>query len=105
MYKIVRKSEGMVRKIADNKIATNYITKDITKYLSLATTEAKDYYEKVKTTYNRIYFVLEGELVLKFDDSDQKLHEGDTCFVEKGTNYEMLGTFKAIIINQPAFGT
>ncbi|KKP27669.1 MAG: hypothetical protein UR15_C0034G0014 [Parcubacteria group bacterium GW2011_GWA2_31_28] len=70
MYKIVRKTEGNVRKIADNKIATNFITKEMTKDFSLATTEAKEYYEKVETTYNRIYYVLEGELILKFEDSE-----------------------------------
>jgi len=105
MFKVVRKQEGVVRKIADNKIATNYITKEITKDFSLATTEAQDYYEKVETTYSRIYYVLSGELILKFGSEEQKLHEGDTCFVEKGTSYEMLGSFKAVIINQPAFGT
>lgn len=46
MYKVVRKSEATVRQIADNKIALNYITKDLSPEVSLAVTKATDYYEK-----------------------------------------------------------
>lgn len=105
MHKIVRQSEALVRKIAENKIAFNYITKDVSPNVSLATTEATDYYEKETTSYNRIYYVLDGTLLLVFDEEEVFLHIGDTCFVEKGTTYEMKGAFKAIIVNQPAFGT
>lgn len=105
MYKVVRKSEGSVRKIADNKIAINYITKDITSDVSLAITETTDYFEKEEAKYNRIYYILSGVLTLEFESESIKLFEGDSCFVAKGTNYTMKGTFKAIIVNQPAFGT
>ena len=30
---------------------------------------------------------------------------GDVCFIEKGTEYEMAGTFNVVVVNQPAFGT
>jgi ethanolamine utilization protein EutQ (cupin superfamily) len=105
MYKIIRKSEATVRQIADNKLALNYVTKDLSPEVSLAVTEATDYYEKEITDYNRIYYVLEGELVLAFDGNEVKLSAGDSCFVGKGTGYEMSGTFKAVMVNQPAFGT
>jgi ethanolamine utilization protein EutQ (cupin superfamily) len=105
MYKVVRKSEVSIRKIADNKVALNYITKDISQEVSLATTEANDYYEKETTEYNRIYYVLEGTLLLVFDKEEISLQAGDTCFVKQGTTYEMKGTFKAVMVNQPAFGT
>lgn len=104
MFKVVRKSEASIRKIAGNKIAVNYITKDISPGVSFATAEATNYYEKETTPYNRIYFVLGGRLVLVFDNEEILLEEGDLCFIEKGTIYEMKGTFKAAIINQPAFG-
>lgn len=39
------------------------------------------------------------------DGAESVLGVGDTCFIEKGTTYEMSGTFKAITINQPAFGS
>lgn len=105
MYKIIRKSEATVRQIADNKIALNYVTKELSPEVSLAVTEATDYYEKEVTDYNRIYYVLEGKLSLTFDGDEVKLTGGDSCFVGEGTEYEMHGTFKAVMINQPAFGT
>lgn len=103
MYKIVRESEGSIRQIAPNKTANNLITKDISPNISFATTEATDYYEKEKTTYDRIYYVLEGELELSFDSEANTLQKGDACFIGKGTTYEMRGTFKAVTVNQPAF--
>ncbi len=105
MYKIVKKSEGSLRKIADNKTTLNLITKDITPEVSLAFTEATDYYEKETTAYNRIYYVTKGTLVLIFDGKKQVLEAGDSCFICKNTEYEMSGTFKAVAVNQPAFGT
>ena len=105
MFKVVRRTETTVRRIADNKTAANYITKDISKNVSLATTEATNYYEKEAADYNRIYYVLEGNLILVFNTEEVALNVSDVCYVEKGTKYEMKGTFKAIIVNQPAFGT
>ncbi len=104
MYKVVRKSEAKIREIADNKTAANYISKDICKEVSLATTKGKNYYEKEIANYNRIYFVLAGEITLQFENQEISLHAGDACFVEKGEMYTMRGTFEAVVINQPAFG-
>lgn len=105
MYKVVKKSEGKIRKIADNKIAVNYITKDVSESVSLAVTEATNYIEDQHAKYNRIYYVLEGTLVLAFGNETVELNRDDACFVSKGITYQMKGSFKAIIVNQPAFGT
>ena len=105
MYKIVRQSEGVFRQIAENKSANNLINKDVSPNISLATTKATDYYEKETTPYDRTYFVLDGELELTVEDDTNTLQKGDSCFVHKGTEYEMRGTFEAVVINQPAFGT
>lgn len=105
MYKVVKKSEGTVRKIGDNKTALNLITRSITPDVSLVVIEAKDYHEIETTPYSRIYYVTEGELTLSFDKNEQTLNTGDACFIDKGTTYEMSGTFIALTINQPAFGT
>lgn len=105
MYKIIHESEGTVRQIAPNKTANNLITKDISPDLSFATTEAIDYYERETTRYNRIYYVLEGQLELTIDGEMNTLSKGDSCFIGKDTTYEMRGTFKAVTINQPAFGS
>jgi len=104
-YKIVRESEGTVRQIAPNKSANNLITKEISPEISLATTKATDYYEQETTLYDRIYYVLEGELELTVDNETSTLKKGDACFIGKGTTYEMRGTFEAVTVNQPAFGS
>lgn len=104
MYKVVRKQEAGVRKVADNKTAFNYITKYISTNVSMAVIEAEDCHQKETIKYNRIYFVISGKLVLIFDDKSVILLEGDSCYIDKDTNYELEGTFKTVIINQPAFG-
>lgn len=105
MYKVVKKSEAKIRKISENKIAINFITKEISKDISLAITEAYDFDENETSPYNRIYFVTGGELSLQFEKESITLTSGDSCFISKNTDYLMKGTFKAIVINQPAFGT
>lgn len=104
MYKVVRQSEGSIRQIAENKSANNLVTKEVSPDVSFATTKAADYYEKETTLYNRIYFVLDGELELTINGETNTLQKGDSCFISKGTEYEMRGTFEAAVINQPAFG-
>jgi mannose-6-phosphate isomerase class I len=105
MFKVIRASEGVIRQIAKNKTATNLITKDICPEISLATTDGKDYYEAETSPYNRIYYVLAGELEIIVGTELHKLQKGDTCFIGKNTPYEMCGTFNAIVVNQPAFGS
>jgi ethanolamine utilization protein EutQ (cupin superfamily) len=105
MYKIVRESEGIVRQIAPNKTADNLISKDISPNISFAITEATSYYEKETTPYDRIYYVLDGVLDLTIDGATNTLQKGDSCFISKNTTYEMRGTFKAVTVNQPAFGS
>src|SRR3569833_59280 len=105
MYKLVKASEATTRTIADNKTAANFITKDITPDISLATIEAKDYYEKESTPYNRIYYVLEGSMVLTVGKDRMGLAVGDACYIGKDTTYEIQGTFKVVVVNQPAFGS
>ncbi|HYH74644.1 MAG TPA: cupin domain-containing protein [Candidatus Saccharimonadales bacterium] len=105
MHKVVRASEGTIRQIAESKTANNLITKEISPNMSLATTEATDYYEKETCEYDRIYYVLEGELRISSDGTESTLRMGDACFITKGTIYEMHGTFKALTVNQPAFGS
>ena len=80
MYKLVKSSRATIRHIAQNKIASNLITKDISSDLSLATTEATTYYEQETAPYNRIYYVLDGELELIIDGETNQLQTGDACF-------------------------
>jgi mannose-6-phosphate isomerase-like protein (cupin superfamily) len=105
MYKLVKAADATVRQIADNKIASNFITKDMNPGISFATTEAIDYYEKETTPYTRIYYVLKGTMVITINNENLKVEAGDVCYIEKNNTYEMQGTFKAVIVNQPAFGS
>jgi ethanolamine utilization protein EutQ (cupin superfamily) len=105
MFKVVRASEAMPRQIAETYKANNYITKDISPGVSLAVNEANDHQEMELTEYDRIYYVLEGEIELDFDGEHVRLQPSDSCFVAKDTEYKFSGTFKAVVVNQPAFGT
>lgn len=105
MYKIVRKSEAKIRKVAENKTAYNLITKEHTPKVSLAVIEGKNYKDIIMAEYNWIYFVIDGVMTLKFGNEKYSLEPGDSCYVTKGQKYEMSGTFKSVIVSQPAFGT
>jgi mannose-6-phosphate isomerase-like protein (cupin superfamily) len=104
-YKLVRNNESVVRKITNNKRAYNFITKDTSPGVSLARVEAEKFEDKIKITQNFIYYVLEGQLTLKFDNETLVLSPNDSCFVPKGSSYIMSGTFKTVVVSQPAFGT
>jgi len=105
MYKLVKAADATVRQIADNKIASNFITKEMNANLSFATTEATDYYEKETTSYTRIYYVLDGLMVITIANETFDVESGDVFYIEKDSSYEMQGTFKAVTVNQPAFGS
>lgn len=103
-YKIVRSNEATVREIAPSYHAHNFITKDISPNFSLAVNGAIDHTETETTEYDRIYYVIEGVIHLEFDGEKLNLETGDSCFISKGTTYDFGGTFKAVVVNQPAFG-
>lgn len=105
MYKVINSTQATKRQITSNKLARNYITKNIDPNLSLATLEASNYDEEETTKYTRIYYVLEGSLELIVGNEASTLQKNDTIYIEKNTTYKMKGTFKAIVINEPAFGT
>ena len=104
-FKVVNKGDATVRKIARNKKAYNFITKHISPKVSLARVEAKDYKDKIEIKQDFIYYVLEGKMKLKSNEDEVILNSGDACFVPKGSAYTMSGTFKSIVVSQPAFGT
>ena len=105
MYKVVRKSGATRRQISEDKSVENYITKDVLKEVSLAVTEGNNFQTNEETKYNRIFFVLKGKLKLEFNGKKVSLEKDDSCYISKGTSYGISGTFKAVVVNQPAFGT
>jgi len=105
MIKVVRSGEAVVREIAPSYHAHNFISKDIAPNFSLAVNEAKDHSETETTQYDRIYYVIEGMIKINFNGEELELRAGDSCFIGKGTTYQFGGTFKAVVVNQPAFGS
>jgi mannose-6-phosphate isomerase-like protein (cupin superfamily) len=106
-FHFASKNQAVVREISANKIAYNYISKDVSEHLSLAVTEAIDCNELEKTLYDRVYYVLEGVMVLQFHETDDcvSVHIHDSILVNAGTSYTITGSFKVIVVNSPAFGT
>ena len=62
MYKVVKKVDAIVRKIADNKTAYNYITKDFSPTISLAVIEGINYNAPITADQTWTYFILDGEM-------------------------------------------
>ncbi|MFA4907325.1 MAG: cupin domain-containing protein [archaeon] len=101
---IIKKSEGIARKISENYKVTNFLTKDSSKNVSLAVSEAKNHSETTKNIRSdRVYYVLEGKLVVKKNGKKFVAKQGDTIFIPKNMEYHFEGTFRAVLINSPAF--
>lgn len=105
MIKVIRQSEAVVRQITGTYKATNFITKDVSPNVSLAVNEAVKHSETETTDYDRIYYVLDGELHIRLKDNDYTVYAGDACFISAHTTYDFSGSFKAVVVNQPAFGS
>lgn len=105
MYKIVKRFEAIVREIAKTYHARNYITKDISPNVSLAVNTANQHTEIETTQYDQIYYVINGRLNISANNQRATLDPSDSIIISKGTSYEFSGSFEAVVINQPAFGT
>ncbi len=102
--KIIKKKEGNPRKISETYKVTNFLTKEINENVSLAVSEATNHSETTENIRSdRVYFVLEGKLIVKKDGKEFVAESGDIIFILKNTKYHFEGTFKAILINSPAF--
>lgn len=52
-----------------------------------------------------IYFVLGGILDIVVKGKKLELKVDDSIFIKSDSEYTMKGTFRSIVINQPAFGS
>lgn len=101
---IVKKEEGDEREISESYQVKNFITKESSEKVSLAVSEADEHSETTKNVRSdRIYYVLEGKLVIKDDKGKYTAEPGDVIYIPKDTKYHFKGTFKAVLINSPAF--
>ena len=96
-YKIIRKADGRLQKIASSRLLTND--------LGPATVEVTDYHKQERAADNLIYYVRQGRLNLIIDGETINLDEGDVCFIDKNTDYEIRGTASFMLMKKPLFGS
>ena len=102
--KLIKKDEGISRKISNSYEVKNLVTKDTSNKISLAISNAKEHSEITKNKRSdRIYYILKGRLIVKEKDNELIADKGDAIFIPANTNYIFKGTFKAILINSPTF--
>ena len=105
MYKVVRKSEAKGRPVGETKSVLEYVTKETSPAVSLVIVKNSGDWGEVVSKYNRIYFVLEGSLKLKFTDGEEvTLGPWDSCFVSVGEKYNFAGDCQVITVDSPAHG-
>ena len=98
--KIIKSEDGVSRIISDSYSVLNLLTASDSDNVSLAVSSANNHDETTKTTSDRVYYVLEGELTV---DDNLVAKKGDVVFVSANTEYNFKGSFKAVLINSPPF--
>ncbi len=98
--KIFKKEAAAIRKVSGSYSISNFLTVADSAKISLAVGMATDHQETTKTTSDRAYFILEGEILIDDNISGQA---GDCLFIPADTEYDFKGTFKAVIVNSPPF--
>ena len=98
--KIIKQEEGMSRKISDSYSVLNLLTAIDSDKVSLSVSSAVNHDETTKTTSDRAYYILEGELIV---NNDLIAKKGDVIFVSANTEYNFKGSFKAVLVNSPPF--
>lgn len=105
IYKLVKDTDGIIRKHSDSYSIKNYLTKDFSKDFSLAVSMLNGEHELTKSiASDRIYYFIEGNAEFIIDGNTVNVNKDDTLFIEKNTEYSFKGNFKAVLINLPAFG-
>ena len=102
---LIKRNEGRKIEISKTYEVTDFLTKDICKSVSVALGKASDHEETTRNIKSdRIYFVLEGKLTVRDENGKVFIaRRGDIVFIPKNTKYHFKGTFKALLINSPAF--
>ena len=98
--KIIKSEDGVSRKISDSYSVLNLLTANDSDNVSLAVSSADNHDETTKTTSDRVYYILEGELIV---DDNLIAKKGDVVFVSANTEYNFKGSFRAVLVNSPPF--
>ena len=105
MIKKTTKEQSAFREPSDSKKVHSYVTKEHEAPFSLALTEGKNLHDEETCEYDRAYFLLEGAMHIESEGEAIDLIAEESCFIGKGTAYTMSGTFRAVIVNSPAYGS
>ena len=104
--KIIKKNEGITRKISETYKVTSLLTKDLSDNVSLSVGNAANHSETTKNIRSdRIYYILEGKLILEGDNKKFVAEKGDVIFIPHNTEYYFQGSFKAVLVCSPAFSS
>ncbi len=98
--KLFKKEKGYVRKVTNSFSVLNLLTGKDSDKVSVAVGTAKDHFETTKPSGDRVYFILEGKIIVNGDIIGKA---GDVIFAPAKTKYRFKGTFRAVIINSPPF--
>ena len=104
MYKKITKNEKVTRKITDVHSADNYLTKETTENISLAINRLDGKLDLVKTVNERVFYFINADVDFMIDNEKVHFEDGEVLYLSKDTNYSAMGTFKAVVVNCPAFG-
>ena len=104
--KLIKKNKGITREISKTYQVTNFLTEKLSENISVAISEAVNHSEITKNIKSdRVYYILEGKLIVKKDGKEFIAKSGDVIFIPKNTEYHFSGTFKTILINSPSFNS
>jgi ethanolamine utilization protein EutQ (cupin superfamily) len=98
--KLFKNEDGSVRKVTNSFSVLNLLTKEDCDTVSVAVGTAKNHFEITTPSSARAYFILEGKMIV---NKNIVANAGDVIFAPAHTTYHFEGTFKAVIINSPAF--
>lgn len=101
MFLVVRKSDKTVKKFDSKKDAPGDVHEALL-HVSLDVIEVTDYEEQGKAAFSRVYEVYDGVMQVIINEQQINIQKGDSIFIEKGMDYEIKGTFKAVAINRIA---
>lgn len=104
MILVVKKEEMEEHKINGDHAVFGMLKKDLSKNVSLSIEKSKGHVEITRNMRSdRIYYVLEGQLRVIVGHESYIANTGELIFISKKTPYHFAGTFKAVLINVPAF--
>lgn len=101
----IAKSDAVRRGESEHYQIYNYLTKEDSPDVSLAVSVLRGAIpETANLVSDRIYYFLEADAVLRFGDgADMHVASGDVVRIPKNTRYSVEGSFRAVLINAPAF--